>query len=451
MLSNIDNAIIDSINSKIANNLEYFSYGDVTKKEGIHSYARYPATMVPEMQKDILQFICEHAKVKKVLDPFMGSGTVLTESVLLGLDVFGLDINPYAYFLTKSKLNFIPIPDLIKAKETLFQNLDLNYGESLDIHNFRNIDKWFRADYQYSLSFIKQQINKCSDSNIKLFFLIAFSDIVTSLKNSKSSTFKLHMKTQADIDTFNKNSIQEFKNKVVSNLNNYQVFIANAIKNQKFKHGFKSKIKIACNDSKHLKKALNLRKNSIDLIITSPPYGDNHTTVTYGQYSSLPLLWMNDSSLETEYNTDLLSNFNAIDTASLGGKKYTIDFITKSNILTRSTSLNDFYLLMLKNNQIDKARKVVSFIIDFEKVLKDMHTVLKTDCYLVFVVGNRRVHNELVPFDDITSELLNSNFEKIIDFNRLIKNKKMASMISSVDNKPVKSMDTETILIFKKK
>ena len=32
--------------------------------------------------------------------------------------------------------------------------------------------------------------------------------------------------------------------------------------------------------------------DSVDLICTSPPYGDNHTTVTYGQFSILPLLWI---------------------------------------------------------------------------------------------------------------------------------------------------------------
>ena len=29
-----------------------------------------------------------------------------------------------------------------------------------------------------------------------------------------------------------------------------------------------------------------------DLIVTSPPYGDNNTTVPYGQYSYLPLQWI---------------------------------------------------------------------------------------------------------------------------------------------------------------
>lgn len=44
---------------------------------------------------------------------------------------------------------------------------------------------------------------------------------------------------------------------------------------------------IKCGDSKeHLAAMV---ADSVDLICTSPPYGDNHTTVTYGQFSILIL------------------------------------------------------------------------------------------------------------------------------------------------------------------
>ena len=79
-----------------------------------------------------------------------------------------------------------------------------------------------------------------------------------------------------------------------------------------------------------------------------------------------------------------------------------------------------------------------------------LHNVLKLEGYIVLVVGNRRVHNNEVPFDLIISELLAENFVSVIEFDRLIKNKKMASKISKVGNESVKSMDTEKILIFKK-
>jgi tRNA G10 N-methylase Trm11 len=33
-------------------------------------------------------------------------------------------------------------------------------------------------------------------------------------------------------------------------------------------------------------------KSKVDLVVTSPPYGDSHTTVAYGQYSHLSAAWL---------------------------------------------------------------------------------------------------------------------------------------------------------------
>lgn len=457
MLSQEDCLIIDEINNKINIDRFYFSYNDVTQKEGIHNFARYPATMVPEMQKDILEIICKNSKVKNILDPFMGSGTVLVEGIKNDLDVYGLDINPYAYYLSKSKLTLIDIEELDKYKNELIESID-NDNSSYEMHTFENIDKWFRQDYQDVLSKIRDRINRIEKFEIRLFFLIAFSDVITTLKNSQSSTFKLHIKKTNQIQALNKDAIKEFKDKIQENIVSYKTFLDTLNKRNLIKRKYKARprslrnnVNVSCGDARELKSLLNLRKNSIDLIVTSPPYGDNLTTVTYGQYSTLPLFWMCDSEIKTDIDSNLLSNYSAIDTASLGGRIYSKKVIEDSKILIKSKSLKGFYNMMIENGREDKGKKVASFIIDFNEVLKQLHNVLKVNGYMVFVVGNRRVHNKQVPFDKIINELLANEFKIITEFDRLIKNKKIASKISRVDKDPVKSMDTETIIIMKKK
>lgn len=456
MLSSEDVKIIEKINKKIDIDQFYFSYNDVTQKEGIHNFARYPATMVPEMQKDILEIICDSVKVKNILDPFMGSGTVLVEGLKNGLNVYGLDVNPYAYFLTKSKITFVELESIRKIRNELINEIqsDCSFNE----HRFNKIDKWFREDYQEILSKIRCCINRIEDSHIRLFFLIAFSDVITTLKNSQSSTFKLHIKKPDQIHSFQKDAVKEFINKVDRNISSYESFIMKMLDDRLVVRSyngssrrFKSSSNIACGDSRKVKELLGLRKNSIDLIVTSPPYGDNKTTVTYGQYSTLPLYWINNDEINSEFDKSLLDTFSAIDSASLGGKVYAKSVVEKSDLLTLSSSLEYFYNLMISRNREDKGRKVVSFIIDFYDVMKQLEQVLKSDGYMVFVVGNRRVDDELVPFDAIIQELLSSSFSVITEFDRLIKNKKMASKISRVGSSAVRSMDTETILIFKKK
>ena len=62
-----------------------------------------------------------------------------------------------------------------------------------------------------------------------------------------------------------------------------------------------------------------LRGLKADLLVSSPPYGDNHTTITYGQHSFLPLLWIPPQDIDEDLDDSLVRNTHSIDSASLGG------------------------------------------------------------------------------------------------------------------------------------
>lgn len=59
--------------------------------------------MVPQMVQKILDEICIiDPNIKHIHDPFVGSGTILTES-MLSLEFTGRDINPLYNFTMQSK------------------------------------------------------------------------------------------------------------------------------------------------------------------------------------------------------------------------------------------------------------------------------------------------------------------------------------------------------------
>ena len=58
-----------------------------------------------------------------------------------------------------------------------------------------------------------------------------------------------------------------------------------------------------------------------DLLVTSPPYGDNPSTVPYGQYSYLPLQWIDLDDIHEDIDSSYLRSTHEIDTRSLGGSK----------------------------------------------------------------------------------------------------------------------------------
>ena len=61
--------------------------------------------MVPSMQKKLLTAVLESSEdVETVFDPFVGSGTIMTESMRRGLHFYGQDINPMSILICKVKM-----------------------------------------------------------------------------------------------------------------------------------------------------------------------------------------------------------------------------------------------------------------------------------------------------------------------------------------------------------
>ncbi|HGF7238972.1 TPA: DNA methyltransferase, partial [Vibrio cholerae] len=75
----------------------YWSFKGRSKRHHCHGLLQYPAMMVPEMQGELIDAVLsEDRNVKRLFDPFVGSGTTLGEAMCRGLDFLGIDINPLA-------------------------------------------------------------------------------------------------------------------------------------------------------------------------------------------------------------------------------------------------------------------------------------------------------------------------------------------------------------------
>lgn len=438
---NSEQKVVATIKEIITENPEYWDFKEESSKKHIHNLINYPATMVPVMQSEIIKlFKIYDSSIYSVLDPFMGSGTTLIESNINGLDSVGIDINPFAYLIVLVKTSLINI----EVYEKLCIQLEKSLKEDTEynIHHFNKIEKWFKPDVIDKLSKIRIEIKRIDNVLYRRVFWIVFSKTVQESSNDRSSTFKLHAKAKADIERFNPDVIKIFianMRKVKEAFNEYyNGYYTNCSNN------------IFCGDSIEILQT-KFEEKSQDLIVTSPPYGDNATTVTYGQFSSLQLRWIDLDDIGCEVNPSLMSNYSAIDSKSLGGCKYSLDKIIESDILNRSQTLNNIYNLLLESDPL-KARKVASFYVDYEKALYEIFRVLKDDKCAVFTVGNRKVDGREVKLDDVTVELANFiNIQLVYKFTRKIKNKRMPGKVSRLKNKkPVSSMKEETVLILKK-
>ena len=114
---------------------------------------------------------------KVILDPFMGAGTTLGEALKLGCRVVGCDINPVSTFQVQKALEPVDVSELRKAFEhvkgkvqgqiqSIYQTFDYNYREWRQLFNER----------QYNcLSLLLQAILEEPDRACRELLLLLFS------------------------------------------------------------------------------------------------------------------------------------------------------------------------------------------------------------------------------------------------------------------------------------
>lgn len=420
---------VESFMNKIAEELNRYpqDYWDFkgTTKSGIHNIGKYPATMVPDMQYQLLSVVSKHLNNKNItlLDPFCGSGTTLVIAQELGINSVGIDINPYATLLSFVKTNKYDKADVYNAISTIKSNLE--QGLNFPIFDFYNIKKWFRDDIIESLSQIRHCILLEKSQDIRKFFWICLSEVIFKFSNDRTSTFKLHALPKQKINLIEDKCIEYFIKIIKDN-------------SEHLNYSNTTSSNIIYGDSSSI--INNKLKREFDIICTSPPYGDNPTTITYGQASILFLKWIDSKDLSC--SQELLEKYTTIDKISVGGKKRKI--INTKDI----KSLQDF----LGKISLKKQAKVINFFEDYYVSLKCMNKCLAKSGYLIMTVGNRSVDAVRQPLDNITIEILESFGLKLVSkFNRNILYKNSPLKLSLLkDKKTIKTIQKETIIIFTK-
>lgn len=177
-----------------------------------------------------------------------------------------------------------------------------------------------------------------------------------------------------------------------------------------------------------------IEKEIVDIVVTSPPYGDSRTTVAYGQFSRLANEWLD------------VKNANQVDNNLMGGRKQKRVCSFDSRILNES-------LEKIFNVDKKRAEDVSSFYCDYQSSIQNIAPTIKTGGYACYVVGNRKVKNVTLPTDEITRDFFESEgFNHVETIVRSIPNKRMPSKNSpsNVAGKTGETMSNEFIVVMRK-
>lgn len=415
--------------TSIAEWLSEWEFRKSNTKTFTHGIHTYPAMFIPQIaRKLILEFT---RPGETVADIFCGSGTTIVESVLLGRNALGIELNPLAVLIAQTKTTPIAPEILNAALEQVIKTFKKNPQRPITFTQNSNLEFWFSRSAASTLNAIKCSIESLSDAKVKNFFLVAFSEIVRKASFTKDNEFKLVRDKGKVANGVTLDLFGEFLRIARRNIEGMLTYFTDFNES--------AKIKIIHGDSTQ---ANELPDESVDFVLTSPPYGDSRTTVAYGQFSRLSAQWL---GLVPDERKD-------IDTLLLGGKTGNrgVDLnawaSTRSSLLAHSVNL-------VAERDADRAKDVLTFFWDLNQALCQGVRILKPNRYFAIVVGNRTVKDVNLKTDLIISELceeLGCVTHGILY--RTIPNKRMPleNSPTNIPGQKSKTMHRESIVLLRK-
>lgn len=422
-------------------NPDFWNFDPSPARSGGHAFFQYPAMMVPELQGTLLDDLrLADPSVELIYDPFMGSGTVMLESLYRGLGFHGSDINPMAVLLSHVKSN-PPSGEIATAAVSQVVQ-DARARSSVALLEFPNRKKWFQPSVATDLTRLRCAIQDIPDLEVRRFLWVCMAETVRLVSNSRTSTFKLHVYSPDVAASRHPEALDVFNSVGKANARHTAEHWARVVSS--YGGGGVSTsatITLLRGGVEELWSA----PRKVDALMTSPPYGDNRTTVPYGQHSYLPLRWIDSADLVGTFDADLLSTTARIDSLSLGGSLLGADG-ARAHLELSAPSLKEFLFVLGAKPTLRK--KVLSFVRDYELALKASSERLKPCGYSFWTLGERRVNQQTMPLVSITRELLESfGHSHVSTITRVLPlgRKRMAGRNSLGD-----TMATEQILVMQK-
>ncbi|HEX7724134.1 MAG TPA: hypothetical protein VF438_00110 [Candidatus Paceibacterota bacterium] len=341
--------------------LRYRTMYDALGREPVHPF---PARMAPSIA---IKVVGQKEKPLRVLDPMMGSGTVLALAQANGHRTFGIDIDPLAVLI--SKVWTRPINKdiaraearavLQRAKRRLRLLTSKNaYPKGSDQETRDFISYWFDPMARRQLTALVRSIEEIKDQTIKDVLMCSMSRLIITKKVGVSLAMDLSHSRPHKV--FEEAPIKPF-DKFISAA---ERVIDNCI--EKTKEKGKGKSPIVCKGDA---RKLPIKSGSIDLVLTSPPYLN---AIDYIRCSKFSLVWMGYliSSLREVRSTSVGSELSS-DVASQD--KQVIEVFKKLKITPRLSQRNEAIL--------------ARYIYDMRKSVSEVARVLDTNGRAVYVVG----------------------------------------------------------------
>lgn len=274
---------------------------------GVHGLHKYKGKFYPQLIKGLIN--SSGVKPGAVfLDPFMGCGTAVIEVFLNGIVGLGIDMNPLAYFISKTRLSCLELsPETVEEGfNALIANLekhlphrdtvsdwnvttvtDLGMRLSLkyEMDDIEYLISWFPLPVLYKLFCIIQAIESISIPAMRDFFFVTLSDIVNDVSQQEPTQLRIRRRAESIADAPVYKKFFELARR-----NTFRLYaFLNALTREQMTRYFSCFL----GDIRHAEEIQTpylKQDNQVDLIITSPPYA---TALPYIDTNRLSLAFLN--------------------------------------------------------------------------------------------------------------------------------------------------------------
>ena len=353
-----------------------------------------------------------------VLDPFCGTGTVLLEATLSGRNALGADANPLAGLITDGKTVYIPSEELLETLDAILKRAK-RYRRA--VSHPEAIAVWYSPNSLKQLTNLQRTISEIEDVRQKTFFELCFSGVARKVSFADPAiSVPVHWNPERFSSNPSRKEEVRKKLEMLQTVNVYEKFESVCKANIERVASLQGVIaegvntRIVSNDARHL----GLTDNSVDMILTSPLY------------------WLNLVKLE---------EVRELKTHNIGREDYRRDEVFESytGIVAADKVLKDLY----KNGYTKRAFLAANYLNEMKVALDECCRVLRTDGYMVIVIGNNTVCKRQFDTQDYLTAYLVSKGMKLQY--KLIDDIKSYGLMTK-RNKTADKISREWILVFKK-
>ena len=316
---------------EVLNNINW-DFKDFTTQYLSHKFHSYPARFIPQIPLSFIRLFTKEGDI--VLDPMCGCGTALVEAFLNNRDSIGNDFNPLATLISK-------------VKTTLISDLEFRCFE----RKFVKVKRYLDLDYRR----VEERANNLPNRTVSKIFNKA---VIGKLEAIREMILEIRDEGHNDLYDLGRAVLSAVIWSLVENGNGIDIENSFGKKVQAMKKEILEMTKIVSKSPKvEIMKGdarkLQVKNDSVDLIVTSPPYVN---ALDYYRVHMYNMLWLG-------------MDFDLFRKHEIGGHSHFI--------------MNRFRLLS-------------EYLGDMLRSMVEMNRVLKKGKICAIVVGNSSLEYELI-------------------------------------------------------